>query len=654
MSIKTKLRLAFAFLIGIFVAFGFIVLQVLSSVSADSSLIATDILTAVRTTYAIDVATSDYRAAELLHVLSKDAAGMDADEKTMERLKGEIAARRAEYEALVDTPEERRRYDSFVRSYTAYMASSEKMIALSREDQIADATVMVKQSARVFESLSKDLEELVQLATAQAAVANGNSNRLIGNSRSLILAGLAVVLVFGGICLWAVDNGIGRPIVAMTGTLNRLAEGDFTPTAAPVERADDIGQMARAVESTGMAVRALASDLGELVEAAHGGVLSTRVDVIGHGGDYATLVKGMNELIEGLTRPLFEVVEVMQMLAAGDLRGRMMGAYEGDLRALKANLNRSLDTLVTLLSEVGAISAAVAQGDLTRTVTGTYQGEYARLKSDLNQAVEHLRVLVADIAGDTEQTAVAVTQTTAAARQVADLSASQLGTLTNVAAGIGQTAMAVDTIAHNAARGSELAARTTAFAEDGQTRLAEAHERIEQITGKIARISDKTHILSLNAGIEAARAGQEGRGFGIVAQQIGRLAEEAAVAAQDIEQIIAESTQLVRSGVAVTGEARTAIERIAEAAQDSSGVVQAISAAITQQSAAVKDLHERVSSLRAGSQGNAGAAEEICATMEELARMIHRTRDQISRFVLVSSESRASCPPLSSASSANS
>lgn len=664
MSIKTKLRLAFAFLIGIFVAFGFIVLQVLSAVSNDSSLIATDILTAVRTTYAIDVATSDYRTAELLHVLSKDAGGMDAYEKTMERLKGEIAAHRAEYELLVDTPEERQRYDSFARSYAAYLAGSTKMIALSREDQIADATTMIKQSAHLFESLSGELEELVRLATTQAAAANGNTAKLIGTSRMLILGGLAVVLVFGGICLWAVDTGIGRPIVAMTGTLNKLAEGDFAPTAAPVQRADDIGQMARAVEATGMAVRALASDLGELVEAANGGMLSTRVEVIGHGGDYATLVKGMNELIEGLTRPLFEVVEVMQMLAAGDLRGRMTGAYEGDLRALKANLNRSLDALVTLLSEVGTVSAAVAQGDLTRTVAGTYQGEYARLKTDLNQAVEHLRTLVADIAGDTEQTAVSVTQTTAAARQVADLSASQLGVLTTVAAGIGQTSAAVDTIAHNAERGSELAARTTAFAEDGRARLlrlagsveriAGAHERIEQITGKIARISDKTHILSLNAGIEAARAGQEGRGFGIVAQQIGRLAEEAAVAAQDIEQIIAESTQLVRSGVAVTGEAQTAIEQIAEAAQDSSGVVQAISVAITQQSAAVRDLHERVSSLRASSQGAAGAAEEICATMEELARMIHRTRDQISRFVLVPSESRVPCPPLSPASSANS
>lgn len=664
MTIKTKLRLAFAFLIGAFVAFGLIVLHVLSAVSADSNVVATDVLTAVRTTYAIDVATSDYRATELLHVLSNDAAGMQTYEKTMARLKDHIAALRAEYEPLVDTPEERRHYDSFARNYAAYLANSGKMLLLSQRNENTDAASTIKQATELFNALSADLEALVGLAAARAASANRDTAELIGDSRTLILGGLAVVLVFGGICLWAVDTGIGRPIATMTGTLNRLADGDFTPATAAAERADDIGQMARAVEATGMAVRALAGDLGELVEAANAGALSARAEVIGHSGEYAALVKGMNELIEGLTRPLFEVVEVMQMLAAGDLRGRMAGAYEGDLRALKVNLNRSLDALVNLLSELGAVSAAVAQGDLTRTVAGTYQGDFALLKANLNKAVEHLRGLIADIAADAGQTAVAITQTTAAARQVADESSRQLSTLITVAAGIGQTATAVDTIAHNAERGSELAARASACAEDGRSRLvrlaeaveriATAHERIEQITGKIARISDKTHILSLNAGIEAARAGQEGRGFGVVAQQIGRLAEEAAVAAHDIEQIIAESTQLVRLGVTTTAEARTAIERIAEAAQDSGGTVQAISAAISQQSAAVKDLHERVSSLRASSQGNAGAAEEICATMEELARMIHRTRDQISRFALVPSESRATCPPLSYASSANS
>ncbi|HYH37436.1 MAG TPA: methyl-accepting chemotaxis protein [Azospirillum sp.] len=667
MTIKTKLRLAFGVLIGLFVAFGLGVLQVLSAVSADSDKIAKDVLTGIRATYAMDVATSDHRIAELLHVQSTDRAGMQVQEEALVRLRDDVARWRERYEPLIDTPAERRHYDSFARAYAAYMASSDKAIELSRRGETTAAGGLIKESGGLFEAFSRDLQELIRLATAHAAAANQHSAELIGGSRTLILAGLALVLLFGGACLWAVDRGIGRPVAAMTGTLTQLAAGDFAHIEAGTERTDDLGRMARAVEATGMAVRALATDLGELVDAAHAGALSTRVDAIGHTGEYAVLVKGMNELIEGLTRPLFEVVEVMQLLAAGDLRGRMEGAYEGDLRALKANMNRSLDALVSLLHELGSVTAAMAQGNLTRSVGGSYQGDFAVLKGHINQAIEQLRGLIGSVAEDTQQIAVAITQSSAAARQVAEESSRSLTTLNGVATSIGETAASVDTIAGSAARGSELAARTSAFADEGRARLvrlaetveriAATHGRIEQITGRITRISDKTHILSLNAGIEAARAGEEGMGFAVVAQQIGRLAEEAALAAQDIERIIADSAQVVREGVGTTAEARTAIERIAEAAHDSGATVQAISAAITQQSAAVKDLHERVSALRQGSQANAAAAEEISATMEELARMVHRAREQVGRFVLTQSaqpEPRAQWQPLTLENSASS
>lgn len=664
MTIKSKLRLAFAVFIGLFVVFGLTVLQVLNWVSDDSDRVANDILASVETAYSIDVAASKYRALEMLHVLSPDAADMAGYKRGMDRLADDIRRSRARYERLVDTAEERRYYESFARSFDAYMANSRALIALSEENQNADAATLIRRADAVYQQLTGDLGNIVRLAADRAAAANQDSAVIVGTSRTVILGGIAVVVLFGALCLWAVDSGIGRPIAAMTGTLNRLAEGAFEPAGGASRRADDLGQMARAVEATGMAVKALTSDLGELIDAANAGALSTRAETAGHTGEYARLVAGMNELIEGLTRPMFEVVEVMQLLAAGDLHGRMEGAYEGDLRALKANMNRSLDALVTLLHELGTLTSAMARGDLSRSVTGTYQGEFAQLKTHINQAVERLRGLIASIADDTAQTAVAITQTSAAARQVADESARQLATLNAVTATIGETASAAGTIAHNAVRGSELAARTVVHAEEGRSqlvrlaeaveRIAAAHGRIEQITGKIARISDKTHILSLNAGIEAARVGEQGVGFGIVAQQIGRLAEEAAVAAQDIERIIAESTQVVREGVGTTAVARGAVERIAEAAHESGGAVQAIAAAMTQQSNAIKDLHGQLSALQLGSEANAGAAEEISATMEELARMVHRTRDQIGRFTLAPPEPNAPCPPLSYASSASS
>ncbi|AWK86923.1 HAMP domain-containing methyl-accepting chemotaxis protein [Azospirillum thermophilum] len=644
MTIKTKLRLAFLLMIALFAVFGAVALHALRTVTGDVERLAGQVVPSIVLSNAINTATSDYRAAEMQHILSTDPAEMARLEREMDGLRAQIEALRKEYEPQVDTPREQERYQNFSRDFASYLASSERLVALSRQNVSQDAAAVIRETERLFAAFSDDLVALVAISKEEGDAAGREAVTVAAQGRTTLLAGLAALIGFALFCMWAVDALISRPVAGLTGTLTRVGTGDLAVTVGMTERADDIGQMARAAEATVTAVRGLAADLGRLVEAAQGGALSVRVDPAAHHGEYAALVAGLNDLIELLSKPLFELVGVMQLLAGGDLKGRMTGSYEGDLRALKANMNRSLDSLVSLLDELAAVAGRMADGDLTRSVGGSYQGEFAVLKGNVNRALEQLRGLVGEVAANTTQITAAATETAAAARQVAQESARQLTSLTAVAGAVTQTAQSVTDITGNAARGRDLAAGTAALAEDGRAklatlsgaveRIAAGHGRIEQITGTITRIADKTHILSLNAGIEAARAGEQGTGFGIVAQQIGRLAEEAALAARDIDGIIAESARTVHEGVADAGEARLTIERIAEAARDSGVAIQAISAALAQQSAAVQELVGRLGELRTGSEGNAAAAEEISATMEELARMVHRARAQVDRFTL--------------------
>ncbi|PWC39466.1 MCP four helix bundle domain-containing protein [Azospirillum sp. TSO35-2] len=644
MTIKTKLRLAFLLMIVLFALFGAVALTALSMVSRDIGHIAGDVLPSVVATNTINTATSNYRADELRHILSTDPAEMKRLEADLAKLRNEVAVWRARYEPLVDTPDERERYANFSRDYAAYLTSSDRMLERSARNENLDAVGMIKESGRLFDDFSDDLVALVQLAQADSEKTSKAATTVASRGQTVIIAGLTAAIAFALFCMWLVETMISRPLAGLTGTLHKVGAGDLSVEVALTDRVDDIGQMARATAATIGSVKGLTGDVGTLVDAAQSGTLSARAERGRHQGEYATLVGGLNELIETLTKPLFEVVSVMQLLSAGDLQGRMTGTYEGDLRALKANMNRSLDALVSLLGELATVAGRMAEGDLTGAVAGSYQGDFAVLKGNVNRAQERLRVLIGSVADDTEQIAAAVTETSAAARQVAEESDRQLVSLTAVAGAVSQTAQSVGEIAANAGRGRDLATATAGLAEEGRVKLAHlsgaveriatAHDRIERIAGTITRIADKTHILSLNAGIEAARAGEQGLGFGIVAQQIGRLAEDAALAVRDIEVIVAESGATVREGVATAGEARGSIERIAEAARDSGGAVQAISAAMAQQTVAVQELVRRLSELRAGSEGNAAAAEEISATMEELARMIHRARDQVGRFRL--------------------
>lgn len=643
-SIAARLRLSFLAMAVFFLSFGLMVLHRMALMDEEANAIEVNWLPSIIATGAINTATSDYRIAKAMHMLAEDPAEMGHWETEITRLERDIAAWRTKYEPLIASETERSVYQEFTRDYETYLAASRASIEKSRQGEKSAALQELKTGHALFLHFSSDLERIIALNQSGADEAIHANNRLYHRSRTLMIIVAGIVVLAALAFMTYFERAISRPLAGLTLAIRRLAEGDLSGEPAGLQRADEIGQIARAVAAITGAIRTLTGDLRTLIEAARAGALSARADQGAHRGDYALLLSGINDLIEALGRPLGEVAGVMQKLAAGDLGGRISGAYEGELRALKANVNRSLDALVGLLRELGGTADGLAHADLTRSVTGTYQGEFAAIKADTNQALADLRELIGALAAGTEQVAVAATETSAAAQQVANGSNQQLMTLNDVSAAVAQTAGAIAEVSTHAERGSGLARSSAESAEAGQSELARLIElvetiaagyaRMQQITAKITRIADKTHVLSLNAGIEAARAGDRGLGFGIVAEQIGRLAEDAAVAARDIEILITDAVQSTQRGAAAAAAARSAVARIVVTARESDRAAQGIAAAITEQSAAVQVLAQRVTDLRGAGEGNAGAAAQIGATMEELSRMVHTIETRVRRFAL--------------------
>lgn len=438
--------------------------------------------------------------------------------------------------------------------------------------------------------------------------------------------------------------GVARPLRKMTTAIASLAEGQLDVDIGDRHRRDEVGQAARAVAVIADNLRRLTTDLRQLIEAVRMGHLSCRVDAKPHSGDYRELVSGLNELIEAMAAPTREIAQVMQKLAAGDITIRLTGTYEGDLRALKANLNRSLETIALLCAEFGTAAAAVAKGNLTTGIQGSYQGSFADIGLDFNAAVQSLREAMQEVAAGTVRIATATAETTAAANLVAGQSARQSEMLTGISSAVEQSAVAAQEISRNAELGSGLLRDAASLADDGRDelrtlledveRIAESNSHVTKITERIARIADKTHLLSLNAGIEAARAGTEGNGFGVVAHEIGKLAEEAATAVQDIDRLISEATASVAAGVSAARRCVTTMDRIGAAAADNQVTVQGIASAITQQSSAVHSLSAEISVLHRIGEENATAAGQIDKAMAEVAEMAERLKIKTDVLVL--------------------
>ncbi|WP_280938413.1 HAMP domain-containing methyl-accepting chemotaxis protein [Thioflexithrix psekupsensis] len=616
-------------------------------------------LPAVIAINAANTGTSDLHTALFRFIAATDSNEAMKQEKAIQTQRNFIAEQLGKYEPTVDTEEERVIQQEFSKLYNEYLTAVEKVILLAEQKAKKTSTTtdaqenatMATQLERaldradvLFNDMSINLLKLVDFNNAGAREASHEGDSIYELSFSMLVGTSACVFVLAILLMIWFEKIVSSPLNRLTAIVRQVADGNVVITKEYYDRYDEVGYIAKAIGDITQILNALIKDSSELISAAQQGALSTRVDATRHPGEFGTLIVGMNQLLDVLSKPLTEVAEVMQQLALGNLNKRIDGAYEGDLRALKANVNRSLDSLITLLTELGEVTKNMSVGDLTHHVEGSYQGEFASLKTNTNQSLKQMKEILTVVVSNTEHIASASVQTLAAAEHVSSQSSQQMAALDEVATAVVQSSAAIGQVAENTTKSGKLASATAELAASGRDQLiklieiieqiSEEYKRIEQITTKINRIADKTHLLSLNAGLEAVRAGEHGLGFGFVAQQIGKLAEEASLSARDIGTLITSSSQSVTLSVNTAQQTRIAVEDIAKAAQESGSAVEFISSAITQQSASIEWISEQVSKIQSGGQENAAAAEEISATMLKLADVIRETHTQVQRFKL--------------------
>ncbi|CAK0767745.1 methyl-accepting chemotaxis protein [Azospirillaceae bacterium] len=644
-SIGFKLRAALLGFCGCVVAFGFLAIDRMTELDNSSQEMSNVWLPSVLASYALQTAAQNYRSNEIMYFLSPDEKDRSQAKKRMDEITQTIQNIRTEYETSQNPTESSRHYHDFIRKLEDYLTVGKRSITTQRLEFPSIETI--NEIFPLFEAQAAELNRWIEINRIHAIESSKKNHQKFHSSQNTIFGAIIGVLVLVGICILWMEHAILQPVAQIAQVMRKVADGTLDATqdiSASATRDDEIGEIVRSVLAITNALKKLINALNTLIQEVQRGNLSARAGAPDMQGEFEALLNDIDNLVDTLTQPLVEVTSVMQRLAAGDLEGRMTGVYEGDLRALKANVNRSLDALIELLGEISGVADHLAQGDLRAGIEGAYQGRFAGLKANVNQGLNQIRELIATISDDVTQVASATTQTAAAARQVAQASAGQLTTLTELSRAVSQTASAVETVADSAADGSRQAGITANLTQNGHEELgrlieevehiAARHGRIERITSTITRIADKTHVLSINAGIEAARAGSQGLGFGVVARQIGKLAEEAAVAAHDIGGLIGDATDDVRRTAAGIADAGQTMDMIAEAANQSRTVAETIATAIAEQSDTVQLLSRRINEIHIAGEGNAGAAEEINATAEELMRMVHHINVLISRFTV--------------------
>lgn len=228
-----------------------------------------------------------------------------------------------------------------------------------------------------------------------------------------------------------------------------------------------------------------------------------------------------------------------------------------------------------------------------------------------------------------ESAAAMVTQGTSqlSASSVAQSSGAteQAASVEEISASVEELTSTIRQNAENAAQTERIAAQSARDAKEGGQVVQQTVDAMGQIASKvliIQEIARQTNLLSLNAAIEAARAGDHGRGFAVVANEVQKLAVRSQDAAREIEGLSKSSVLLAQSAGAMLGRLVPDIQRTAD-------LVTEINAASSEQATGVQQINSAIQQLNSVVQENASGAEELASTSEELASQAETMRDAV-------------------------